>query len=79
MTGPDPSKRVLEPPKPANRGHAQEPPPLPRWVFPAIMIAILTIGGWFIIQNLTDTSRMEDCQMSGRKNCVPPIDTSNMH
>ena len=50
----------------------------PRWVLPAIMIATLTIGGWYIIQNLADTSKMEDCTMSGRRNCVPPIDTSKM-
>jgi hypothetical protein len=42
------------------------------------MISTLTIGGWFIIQNLADTSKMEDCQMSGRRNCVPPIDTSKL-
>jgi hypothetical protein len=42
------------------------------------MIAILTVGGWFIIQNLADTSKLEDCTMSGRRNCVPPIDTSKL-
>ncbi len=50
----------------------------PRWVLPAVMITVLVLGGWFIIQNLSDTSKMEDCQMAGRKNCVAPIDTSNM-
>ncbi len=55
-----------------------EKPPPPRWVLPAIMIATLTIGGWYIIDNLAATSKMEDCTMSGRRNCVPPIDTSNM-
>jgi len=50
----------------------------PRWVLPAVMITVLVVGGWFIIQNLSETSRMEDCQMAGRKNCVAPIDTSNM-
>jgi len=52
--------------------------PPPRWVLPAIMITVLTIGGWFIIQNLWETSKLEDCTMSGRKNCVAPIDTSQM-
>jgi hypothetical protein len=50
----------------------------PTWILPAVIIATLVVGGWFIIQNLSDTSRMEDCQMAGRHNCVPPIDTSNM-
>jgi hypothetical protein len=57
--------------------HSEEKPP-PRWVLPAVMITVLVVGGWFIIQNLSDTSRMEDCQMAGRHNCVPPIDTSQM-
>jgi hypothetical protein len=71
-----------DPPKVAARpaGRSQEteqwsPPP---WAVPAVMITILVVGGWFIIQNLADTSRLEDCQMAGRKNCVAPIDTSNM-
>ena len=54
-------------PKPLPR--SDEKPP-PRWVLPAVMITVLVVGGWFIIQNLSDTSRMEDCQMSGRHNCV---------
>ncbi len=52
--------------------------PLPRWILPAVMIPFLVVGGWYIIQNLAETSRMEDCQMAGRRNCVAPIDTSNM-
>jgi hypothetical protein len=51
---------------------------VPRWVLPAIIIATLTVGGWFIIQNLAATSKMEDCTMSGRRNCVQPIDTSKL-
>jgi hypothetical protein len=50
----------------------------PRWVLPLIAITTLTLGGWYIIQNLAANSKMEDCTMSGRRNCVPPIDTSNM-
>jgi len=50
----------------------------PRWMLPVVVIATLTIGGWFVIQSLTESNRIEDCQMSGRKNCVPPIDTSKM-
>jgi hypothetical protein len=81
MTDGDESKPKPEPTKPARprRAARREEPPPPRWVVPAVMITILVVGGWFIIQNLTETSRMEDCQMAGRKNCVAPIDTSNMH
>jgi hypothetical protein len=55
-----------------------EQAPLPRWILPVVMVTLLTVGGWFIIQNLADTSKMEDCTMAGRHNCVPPIDTSKM-
>ncbi len=57
---------------------ADDSPPPPRWILPAVMITVLTVGGWFIIQNLWATSKLEDCTMSGRKNCVAPIDTSQM-
>jgi hypothetical protein len=50
----------------------------PRWILPAVMIVILTVGGWFVIQTLTDSSRLEDCEMQGRHNCVAPVDTSKM-
>jgi hypothetical protein len=62
-------------PKPSSQ--PKEKPP-PRWVLPLVMITVLTVGGWFIVQNLAATSQMEDCQMAGRHNCVPPIDTSQM-
>lgn len=72
----DPSAASREPSKRGNA--ADEQPPLPRWILPVIMIATLTIGGWFVIDNLSATSKMEDCTMSGRRNCVPPIDTSKL-
>jgi hypothetical protein len=50
----------------------------PRWILPVLIVATLTIGGWFVIDNLASTSKLEDCTMSGRKNCVPPIDTSKL-
>ena len=57
---------------------AEDKPPVPRWFLPAVIISTLTIGGWFIVQNLADTSKLEDCEMAGRHNCVPPIDTSKL-
>jgi hypothetical protein len=53
-------------------------PPLPSWILPVVMLATLIIGGWFIIENLAADSKTEDCMMAGRRNCVPPIDTSKM-
>lgn len=62
----------------APRAPAESSKPPPRWVLPAIVIPVLVVGGWYIIQNLSDTSRMEDCEMAGRHNCVPSIDTSKV-
>jgi hypothetical protein len=36
--------------------------------------AIALVGGYFLVMKLADMSRMEDCLMSGRRNCAP-IDT----
>jgi hypothetical protein len=62
------------PPLPSAEDDEKRPP---TWVVPLVMISVLTLGGWYVIQTLSDTSRMEDCTMAGRHNCVPPIDTSN--
>ena len=69
MSRPDKPRRAAEP---------EESSPL-RWVVPAVMISVLIVGGWFLIQSLAANSKMEDCVMAGRRNCVAPIDTSNMH
>lgn len=34
-------------------------------------ICLLILGGWFLTQRLIANSRVEDCLMSGRKNCAP--------
>lgn len=39
--------------------------------FALVMILLLVVGGWFLIQWLTSSSKMQDCIMSGRKNCAP--------
>jgi hypothetical protein len=40
-----------------------------------IVIAVLVVGGWFLITNLSDETKMQDCIQSGRRNCAP-IDTA---
>jgi hypothetical protein len=35
------------------------------------VILLMLLGGWFIAQRLARTSRVEDCLMSGRRNCAP--------
>jgi hypothetical protein len=58
------------------QGEAEKRPPA--WIVPAVAITVLSVGGWYIIQNLSETSKMEDCTMAGRHNCVEPIDTSKV-
>ena len=40
-----------------------------------IIIALLIIGGWFLITRLGDDTKMQDCIQSGRRNCAPIDDT----
>lgn len=35
------------------------------------IIVLLVIAGWLLIHMLRDTSRVQDCVMSGRTNCAP--------
>jgi hypothetical protein len=70
----DASPPPSPPPEPRALPDDDEKRP-PTWVVPAVMITILTVGGWYVIQNLSETSKMEDCTMAGRHNCVAPIDS----
>jgi hypothetical protein len=50
---------------------AEDEPQSPFNAFAIVMLIILVVGGWFLIQWLTSTSKLQDCVMSGRKNCAP--------
>jgi hypothetical protein len=52
-----------------------EEPRQSRPVVLLLVFLVLAVMGWFLIQNLTQASRVQDCVMAGRKNCAP-IDTS---
>ncbi|HTJ65818.1 MAG TPA: hypothetical protein VL899_18600 [Alphaproteobacteria bacterium] len=36
-----------------------------------ILAAILVLVGWFLVRQLGQSARMQDCIMSGRSNCAP--------
>jgi hypothetical protein len=36
-----------------------------------ITIALVCIGGYFLLMKLADVSREEDCLLAGRRNCAP--------
>jgi hypothetical protein len=35
------------------------------------IVVLLVVAGWFLIHVLRNTSRVQDCVMSGRSNCAP--------
>jgi hypothetical protein len=40
----------------------------------ALLVGLM-IGGWFLFRQLQANSKLQDCVMSGRRNCAP-IDTA---
>jgi hypothetical protein len=51
----------------------QEPEPDSRRaaVLGLVVVAVLVVAAYFLVTALRDNSNMEDCLMSGRKNCAP--------
>jgi hypothetical protein len=37
-----------------------------------VIVVVVTVGGWFLVQRLMAVSKLQDCQMQGRHNCVAP-------
>ena len=40
------------------------------WVALLVGLALI-LGGWFVLRQLQASAKMQDCVMSGRKNCAP--------
>jgi hypothetical protein len=38
------------------------------------VMAVMCVGGYFLLMKLIDISRLEDCMMQGRRNCMPSIE-----
>ena len=55
--------------KPRNGGGEQTLSPLAILVILAI-IALVCVGGYFLLMKLIDVSRQEDCLLGGRRNCA---------
>jgi hypothetical protein len=36
-----------------------------------IVVAVLVVAGYFLVEALRDNGNLQDCLMSGRKNCAP--------
>jgi hypothetical protein len=56
------------PAKPAARPRTKNP-----WPFVAL-VAVLCVVGWFLVTWMADTTSIQDCVMSGKKNCGTPVD-----
>ena len=57
MSGPDDDNREHDSRRPA--------------VIGLIVVAVLVIAGYFLFTALRQNAQLEDCLMSGRKNCAP--------
>jgi hypothetical protein len=53
-------------------GRAPEPGARRRGPWIALVVVLVVAGvGWVVIDRLMTLSRLQDCVMSGRKNCAP--------
>lgn len=57
-------------PRPAGPGEARTEAVKNPWPFVVLVIA-LCVAGWFLVTWMADTTRLQDCVMSGRKDCAP--------
>jgi hypothetical protein len=64
-----------ETPPPVGQGREGHDRPPPFNLFALVAIAVLLAAGWWLVDRLSASSKLEDCVNAGRKNCVP-IDTS---
>jgi hypothetical protein len=48
-----------------------EPPSPGRNGIVLLVIVVALVGGWFLVRGLVANARLEDCLMSGRRNCAP--------
>jgi hypothetical protein len=65
---------------PGGGGDPARPEPAGKRYGPLIALAVVVLlaaVGWILVQRLMAMSRMQDCVMSGRKNCAP-IDTGSL-
>jgi hypothetical protein len=42
-----------------------------RSLWALVVVVVLVAGGWVLQQRLRANANMEDCLLSGRRNCVP--------
>jgi hypothetical protein len=69
--------KMADPPEPEPAARSRETRRARYGPLVALGVAVvLAVAGWILVQRLMAMSRLQDCVMSGRKNCAP-IDTSS--
>jgi hypothetical protein len=60
-------------PEPGGAPPEDQPPPRSRrgLLLALVLLVLLAGGGWLLVRQLMADSKLQDCVMSGRKNCAP--------
>jgi hypothetical protein len=74
---PPPEKPESPEPDAEDAPESEEPPANPFGLVPVLILLVVVAVGFFVAFRLRSDSQLQDCVMSGRKNCAP-IDTSDM-
>jgi hypothetical protein len=65
---------------PASTSPSEAPPARPRSrlgpILGLVALVVLVGGGWLLVRQMIADSKLQDCVMSGRKNCAP-VDTGS--
>jgi hypothetical protein len=68
------ARRPVEPPEPREPAEGAPEPGGRRgpfgWLSMLVVVALVA-AGWLLIRQFQADARLQDCVMSGRKNCVP--------
>ena len=57
---------------PAGEGEPVAASPPQKSLLPFLLVTlVIGIAGWFLVDWMVETTRLQDCVMSGRKNCAP--------
>lgn len=56
---------------PGDGDEARHEGPRRRPIFAFFVVLALVGGGWLVLRQLMADSKLQDCVMSGRKNCAP--------
>lgn len=58
--------------EPTPEANGQAPSPSPKRALAVLaLILALALGGWFLVERMSSDSSIQDCVMSGRKDCAP--------